>query len=109
MSLTAPEPRLNATLAEGRALLAELQAKYPQNGFALFACDIEGGGSPIIPDLKTEKEYDATYVDNSRDLQGEPTDVPFYLYIWNEAKLHYVDVEGVLRWKKSGLPLELGI
>lgn len=78
-NLVAPEPRLDATLNQGHAILKLLNLAHFTNP-ALYANPVGVGGNLLIPEV-TKPGDESPWLDTTRDLAGMglPLDKPIYL------------------------------
>jgi hypothetical protein len=108
--ITAPNPRLNATRAQGHELQSQIVAASISVNPRLYA-NKSGGTGFEVPETSSQDNSDlpgwaTNYADGSTlDSLGVPEDRPVYLQVWIVEKQNFYDVAQVVLLVSGGIPL----
>jgi hypothetical protein len=110
--ITAPNPRLNASLDDGHTLAGKIQAASISANPRLYAnqsgmngCEVPENSSQDNSDLPT---WATNFWDGSTTIQSilpGDTTTPVYLQVWVAERQNFYDVAQVLALLNAGLTL----
>ena len=104
----APNPRLNASLADGQRLLGQIAANQPSISAnpRLYAND--SGGAQMHPANDSQDNSDLpAWVNLGSSVESDGTDpnLPIYLHVWIAERQNFYDVRQVLDLMAAGVSL----
>lgn len=109
-NLIAPNPRLNASRADGQRLISMILAASPSiSANPRLYCNPSDNGWTEIPDNGTQDNSDLPGWANegagsdTLDSLGVPMDLPIYLQVYTAESGNFHDVADVLRYTTSGV------
>lgn len=118
-NITAPNPKLNASLNDGHKLQGMIQAQRLGANPRLYANEVGGGMGRLglVPETDSQDNSDlpnwALANDNlilNSDADGNgnalPPDTPVYLQVWVSERGNFYDVAGVLARVDAGATLD---
>jgi hypothetical protein len=109
--ITAPNPRLNATRAQGHDLQSRIIAASISTNPRLYA-NKSGGTGFEVPELASQDNSDlpawaTNFADGSTlDSMAVPEDTPVYLQVWIVERQNFYDVAQVQVLVQAGVPLD---